>query len=160
MTKIFFFLCLLISSVSFSQEQNFSGKALEDVLLTPDGAEVDFNTVIESHLGKTVLLDFWASWCKDCILGFPDLQKLQAQHPEMDYVFLSLDKDLQRWKEGIEKYNLKGDHYFIQSGWKGPLCQSIDLDWIPRYILLNSDGSIRVYKTITTTDNQLLNQIK
>ena len=48
----------------------------------------------------------------------------------------------------------------IKSGWKGPLCSSNDLDWIPRYILLDASGSIKVYRAITTKDNQLLNQIQ
>jgi thiol-disulfide isomerase/thioredoxin len=106
------------------------------------------------------LIDIWASWCKDCIAGFPDLKKLQQDNPDLDYVFLSLDKEIDRWKAGIKKYDLKGDHYYIKSGWKGPLCSSIDLDWIPRYILLDASGTIKVYRAITTKDNQLLNQIQ
>ena len=153
-------LTILCFSVGFSQEKSFSAEALQDVLIKTSGSEVTFESVLEMHKGKTVLIDIWASWCKDCIAGFPDLKKLQEDNPNINYVFLSLDKDTERWKAGIDKYDLHGRHYFIKHGWKGPLCSSIDLDWIPRYILLDESGQIKVYKAITTKDNQLLNQIQ
>ena len=153
-------LAILFITVAFSQKKSFSEEALNDAVINIRGAEITFNSVLEMHKGKTVLIDFWASWCKDCVKGFPDLKELQNENPEIYYVFLSLDKDIQSWKEGIKKYDLKGDHYYIKSGWKGPLCSSIDLDWIPRYILLDASGTIKVYKAITTKDNQLLNQIQ
>lgn len=153
-------LAILFISVAFSQKKSFSAEALQDHLLNLDGTEITFQEILEQHKGKPVLIDIWASWCKDCIAGFPDLKKLQQDNPEIDYVFLSLDKEEARWKAGIEKYKLEGDHYYIKSGWKGPLCSSIDLDWIPRYILLDASGSIKVYRAITTKDKQLLNQIQ
>ena len=153
-------LAILFISVAFSQKKSFSEEALQDQLLNLDGSEIAFKDIIEQHKGQSVLIDIWASWCKDCIAGFPDLKKLQQDNPDLDYVFLSLDKEIDRWKAGIKKYDLKGDHYFIKSGWKGPLCSSIDLDWIPRYILLDASGTIKVYRAITTKDNQLLNQIQ
>ncbi|WP_167596328.1 TlpA family protein disulfide reductase [Leeuwenhoekiella sp. ZYFB001] len=153
-------LAILFITVAFSQKKSFSEEALNDAVINIRGAEITFNSVLEMHKGKTVLIDFWASWCKDCVKGFPDLKELQNENPEIYYVFLSLDKDIQSWKEGIKKYDLKGDHYYIKSGWKGPLCSSIDLDWIPRYILLDASGTIKVYRAITTKDNQLLNQIQ
>ncbi|RXG27590.1 TlpA family protein disulfide reductase [Leeuwenhoekiella marinoflava] len=159
MKIILAFLTILCFSAGFSQEKSFSTEALKDLVINTSGSEVTFESVLEKHKGKTVLIDIWASWCKDCIEGFPDLKKLQKENPNVFYVFLSLDKDTERWKEGIEKYKLQGSHYFIKSGWKGPLCSSIDLDWIPRYILLDESGKIKVYKAITTKDNQLLNQI-
>ena len=123
-------------------------------MLSMDGDEVTFEQILEAHKGKPVLIDIWASWCKDCIAGFPKLKELQAKNTQMDYVFLSLDKEIDRWKNGIEKYALAGDHYYIKAGWKGDFCTSIDLDWIPRYILLDAKGKIKVYRAIETTDQK------
>ena len=159
MKKITLLFCLFSTSVIFSQQTHFNKEALQDKLVNLDGTAITFAEVLKNHANKPILLDIWASWCKDCIAGFPDLKNLQKKHKDIDYVFLSLDKDLDRWKAGIKKYDLKGDHYYISSGWKGPLCSSIDLDWIPRYILINADGSIQVYKAITTSDNQLKNNL-
>ncbi len=34
--------------------------------------------------GKTVIIDFWATWCPPCLFQVPELNKLQAAHREAD----------------------------------------------------------------------------
>jgi hypothetical protein len=70
-----------------------------------------------------------------------------------------LDKETESWKHGIEKYGVIGENYFIPSGWKGPFCSSIDLDWIPRYMVINPKGEISLYKAIETNDENLLKEL-
>ncbi len=41
---------------------------------TPDGADI---TLYQS-LGKYTLIDFWAAWCRPCLLQIPDLKKTYA----------------------------------------------------------------------------------
>jgi thiol-disulfide isomerase/thioredoxin len=41
-------------------------KALSETLLTPDGSQVAFQDILKKHEGKTVVIEMWASWCKDC----------------------------------------------------------------------------------------------
>src|SRR5699024_6595633 len=31
---------------------------------------------------KLIILDFWATWCKSCIEGFPNLSRLKQEYPE------------------------------------------------------------------------------
>ncbi|MAZ28937.1 MAG: alkyl hydroperoxide reductase [Cytophagaceae bacterium] len=157
--KLSFFALTFFVFLSIHAQETFENKALAENMLSMDGDEVTFEQILEAHKGKPVLIDIWASWCKDCIAGFPKLKELQAKNTQMDYVFLSLDKEIDRWKNGIEKYALAGDHYYIKAGWKGDFCTSIDLDWIPRYILLDAKGKIKVYRAIETTDQNLLNQL-
>ena len=138
----------------------FSEAALKDSFENLDGTALAFESILEKHAGKSIFIDVWASWCKDCIFGLPKLKALQAKNPEMAYVFLSLDKSTAAWKNGIERYGIMGDHYFISSGWKGPMGKFLDLDWIPRFIIVNPMGEIAVYRAIKTTDKNLLNYIK
>src|SRR5690606_25869757 len=37
---------------------------------------------------KLIILDFWATWCKSCIEGFPNLSRLQKEFPEQLDVLL------------------------------------------------------------------------
>jgi hypothetical protein len=71
------------------------------------------------------------------------------------YVFLSLDRTLEKWKKGISKFEIKGDHYFMPAGWNGPFVDFIDLDWITRYMVIDTQGHIKVYKAIKINNNQL-----
>lgn len=159
----FLFLCLGISLFINCQSkpiENFSEQALNDILIQTNGDQISFKNILQKHKGKTVFIDIWASWCKDCRKALPSLQLLQEQHPNTSYVFLSLDRSKNAWKKAIDKYNIKGDHYFMSSGWKGPLGQFLDLDWIPRYMIIDPESKILVYNAIKTTDKNLLNQLK
>jgi thiol-disulfide isomerase/thioredoxin len=155
-------LTVLFLFVTFAQAQQktFSEAALNEVFLSEDNTEIRFSEILQQYKGKTVLIDFWASWCKDCIEGMPKVQKLKKENPEVVFLFLSLDKEFESWKHGIEKYGVIGENYFIPAGWKGDFCSSIDLDWIPRYIILNPEGEISLYKAIETKDDNLLNALK
>jgi hypothetical protein len=56
---------------------------------------------------------------------------------------------------------LIGDHYLIQSAWKGgDFRKQIDLDWIPRYILIDKSGQIVKYRSIEADDSDLINLLK
>lgn len=141
-------------------ETQFSEAALNDQFVALSGESVEFKTILENHKGKTLFIDVWASWCKDCLEGLPSVKVLQEKYPEVDFVFLSLDKSQNAWKKGIDRLQIKGDHYFMQSGWKGAMGTFLDLDWIPRYMILDQQGQIKVFKAIKTSDKTLLNNLK
>jgi len=141
-------------------ETQFSEAALNDQFVALSGESVEFKTILENHKGKTLFIDVWASWCKDCLEGLPSVKVLQEKYPEVDFVFLSLDKSQNAWKKGIDRLQIKGDHYFMQSGWKGAMGTFLDLDWIPRYMIIDQLGQIKVFKAIKTSDKTLLNILK
>ena len=141
-------------------ETQFSEAALNDALLTLNDDSILFKSILEKHQGKTVFIDVWASWCKDCLKGLPSVKALQTEHPEVDFVYLSLDKTQKAWKKGIKRLEIKGDHYFMKSGWKGAMGTFLDLDWIPRYMIIDQQGQIKVFKAIKTSDKTLLNNLK
>jgi thiol-disulfide isomerase/thioredoxin len=155
-------LTVLFLFVTFAQAQQktFSEAALNEVFLSEDNTEIRFSEILQQYKGKTVLIDFWASWCKDCIEGMPMVQQLQKDHPEVVFLFLSLDKEIDSWKNGIEKYGVVGENYFIPAGWKGAFCSSIALDWIRRYMVINTEGEISLYKAIKANDENLLIKLK
>jgi thiol-disulfide isomerase/thioredoxin len=150
---------LLFVTFAQAQEKSFSEAALNDVFVSENNEEITLSEILQQYKGKTVFIDVWASWCKDCIAGMPKVQKLREENPEVVFLFLSLDKETESWKHGIEKYGVIGENYFIPSGWKGPFCSSIDLDWIPRYMVINPKGEISLYKAIETNDENLLKEL-
>ncbi|MCZ4317996.1 TlpA disulfide reductase family protein [Aequorivita viscosa] len=150
---------LLIVTFAQAQQKTFSEAALNEMFLSEANTEIRFSEILHKYKGKTVLIDVWASWCKDCIEGMPKVQNLKKENPEVVFLFLSLDKEIESWKHGIEKYGVIGENYFIPAGWKGAFCSSIDLDWIPRYIMVNPEGEISLYKAIETNDDNLLKEL-
>ncbi len=156
---VYLFVTTLLSCQNRVETQ-FSEAALNDEFVTLNGDSMLFKNILETHKGSTVFIDVWASWCKDCLKGLPSVKVLQAEHPEVDFVYLSLDKTQKAWKKGIERLEIKGDHYFMQSGWKGAMGTFLDLDWIPRYMIIDKQGAIKVFKAIKTSDITLLNNLK
>jgi thiol-disulfide isomerase/thioredoxin len=154
MKKVAALITLLMASISCSnaQPKTFSAEALQGVITTIDGKEVAFQSILKAHEGKTVLIEVWASWCGDCVKAMPKVKEIQAEIPNVDYVFISMDKSLEKWKTGIEKHAVKGDHYWVNdvNGMKGSFGKSIDLDWIPRYIVINKKGEVVLYRAIET----------
>ena len=75
-------------------------------------------------------------------------------------MFLSLDKNQKAWKKGIKRYNVNGEHYFMQSGWKGAFGDFLDLSWIPRYMLINKTGEIVVFDVIEANEEKLIQALK
>ena len=106
-------LYLILFCISFCSCQaqpepaQFSAKALNETLLNTEGKEVSLESVLLSNKGKTILIDIWATWCRDCIEGFPKLKALQKDNPKIVYLFLSLDKSQDAWKRGIKNIILK-----------------------------------------------------
>lgn len=153
---------LLVLSLAFftshSQAQDllaFPEEALNDVFLTEDASEITLEAILDKHEGKTVFIDVWATWCRDCIKGMPKVKKIQSEFKDVEFVFLSLDKEEKSWKKGIKKYQLVGDHYYVSSGWKGSFSTTINLDWIPRYMVVDPSGKITVYRAVEADDARL-----
>ncbi|MEN9488424.1 MAG: hypothetical protein RL494_689 [Bacteroidota bacterium] len=152
MKKILSILSLFLLNISCSNAQmtTFTPTALSDKLISRDGSEINLNRIILSHKDKTIVIEVWASWCSDCVKNMPNIKKLQETHTNADFVFLSCDKSMDAWAKGIEKHELKGDHYLIPDGMKGTFAKAIDLNWIPRYIIVDKTGKIALYNAIET----------
>lgn len=145
---------LIIAFATFScsqaQKTEFSKKALSETLLDSNGEQIKFQDILKNQKGKTTVIEIWASWCGDCVKAMPKLKELQANNPNVSYVFISMDKTADKWKEGIEKHQIEGSHFMANDGMKGNFGKAIDLDWIPRYIIIDKTGKIILYRAIET----------
>jgi thiol-disulfide isomerase/thioredoxin len=136
--------------------QPFPDTVRNVALVRPDGSEVALGNVLDGTKGRKVLVDMWASWCRDCIVGLPDVKSLQKSFGNnVVFLFLSVDKDDAKWKSAIERYGISGEHYRVKGAWKTPLSNYIALDWIPRYLVLDENGMVIQPKAIHANDASL-----
>lgn len=152
MKNILLLLIVAITNMSCAQNKEFSSESLAYELTTLEQGKATFQSVIEKHKGKKVLIEIWAGWCSDCVKAMPKVKELQNVHPNVDYVFISMDKSFDKWKEAVAKHQLEGDLYWVndEKMMKGTFGKSIELDWIPRYIVLNEKGEIELFRAIET----------
>lgn len=164
MKKILLILSIVMTTISCSnaQEKQFSEEALNGTLTTSEGKEIAFRNVLEKYKGKTILIEVWASWCSDCIKAMPKVKEIQKENSDVVYVFISMDKSFEKWNEGIKKHEIEGEHYWVndEKGMKGSFGQSIDLDWIPRYIIVRGEMEVTLYRAIEKDFEKINKELK
>jgi thiol-disulfide isomerase/thioredoxin len=148
---------ILISACSFERPTEFSELALNDQVTSLKGTKSSFKEVLRVHKGKKIVVNVWASWCADCIRGLPTVKQLQKEFPEVVFLFLSVDEGVNSWKRGIERFKIKGEHYNLPKGMKdGEFVDFLNLRWIPRYLVLDENGGITLYKAIKSSDKRIV----
>lgn len=164
MKKIILFAIIVSIILAFMEndKENFSDESLSAKLTTEQNSEIQFKDILKKHHGKATVIEVWASWCGDCVKAMPKIKELQVNNPEVDYIFISMDKSADKWKEGIKKHELKGEHYWVNDPemMKGEFGKSINLNWIPRYIILDKTGKISIYKAIETDFDKINQTLK
>ena len=93
--------------------------------------------------GKYVVLDFWASWCKDCRAEMPAVKDLYGKYASDDVVFLgvSFDTDLQAMIDYSVEAEIPWMCVCNQIKMKeNPISVAYGLHWIPTMFLINPEG--------------------
>jgi peroxiredoxin len=98
---------------------------------------------LQSHRGKVVWLDFWASWCPPCLSSLPELEELRKQMPagEFQIVAVNLDEDKKKALKFLAR-NPVG--YPSGSDPQGALPDRYGLETMPTSYLIDRDGVVRV----------------
>lgn len=143
----------------------FAERALKQEFVGLDGKFINLEQILAQYKDKVVLIDVWAAWCPDCIKAVPTMQEIKKEFTSVVFLNLSLDKTQDSWKEAIKKHEIEGEHYFSMEGkgMKGDFGKALDLNWIPRYIVVGKDGKIALYNATEKNFEEikeLLNKIQ
>ena len=134
-----------------------SGKALEGTLRRAQlpGNEMlvggtfidDTEYKAEDYAGKTVLIDFWATWCGPCRGEIPNVKKLYAYYHEKGFeiIGISSDRDVETLKKFIEKEEMPWkqmmrDKALVADG--QTMGEYYGVTGIPTMILIGPDGKV------------------
>ncbi|MCC9044567.1 TlpA family protein disulfide reductase [Myroides sp. M-43] len=140
----------------------FAQRALEQEFAELDGKAITLQQILEQQKGKAIVIDVWAAWCPDCIKAVPTMKEIKKEFPNVVFVNLSLDKTEEAWKEAIKKYGIEGLQYYSKEGkgMKGDFGKSLDLNWIPRYIVVDKEGNIAYYNATEKNFDQIKDLLK
>lgn len=116
---------------------------------SPDGKEMNLQTL---NKGRYVIVDFWASWCKPCRLSNPQLvkgynalkgKKFKNAPAGIAIASVSLDMNVDHWKEAIKKDKLSWDfHISDLKGWSSQLAAEWGIEVVPQVFLLDPNGKL------------------
>jgi thiol-disulfide isomerase/thioredoxin len=112
-------------------------------LIEKSGIRTFFSDILKNNSKKLIYVDVWASWCGPCIEQMTYLKKYEEKIQEStNIISISVDTDSEKWKNAMKKYNLERNQYLMPNESAKEFNRSLNIDGIPRYILINNDGDI------------------
>ncbi len=157
---LFLLLSLILAGCNLKSPTNFTEEALKDSFFDINNKSIQFKEILTKHKGQKILINVWASWCRDCVVGFPNLKEFQKNNPTVKYVFLSTNRSVFSWKKAIDKYELQGDHYFVKNGLNSAFGDFLNSNWVPRYLVVNENGTLDLFKAKKITDKSIVEALK
>jgi len=107
-------------------------------IITPDGKQMKLSDM----KGKVVYLNFWASWCKQCvgeIIKEGKMKELIKNKP-LEFVYVSIDNDTAADNKLIAKYRMEGLFTHATGAWSAPEVQLYGVQSLPAYFLIDDEG--------------------
>jgi thiol-disulfide isomerase/thioredoxin len=96
---------------------------------------------LAAYKGKTMLLNFWATWCAPCVKEMPSLDKLQAEMGKDRFVVLPLSLDTSSRPKVAPFYadrKLVNLGIYFDKGKK--VMSALDVSVLPTSILIDGQG--------------------
>ena len=121
---------------------------------TVEGGQFD----LTSLKGKVVLVDFWATWCSNCVRDMGAVKKLYDMYHEKGFevVAISADDDRARLDDFLAKNKFPWTNLHERAG-RHPALQYYGIHSYPTTILIGQDGKVI---SINPLDEKLQEQVK
>ena len=175
MKRKFFWAVLLLIGVSAemkaqSQQSDFDAKYATELIKpgtvapdfkmkTPDGKNFQFSKWAK---GKTVVLDFWASWCPDCRKDAPEVVRLYQEYRQkgIEFLGISMDTDVEAWKKAIEKFGIEYPQVSELKKFKETdIAKAYGVKWIPSMVVVGADGKVALSTVLTYKVDKYLKEL-
>ncbi|MFK7968045.1 MAG: TlpA family protein disulfide reductase [Rickettsiaceae bacterium] len=139
---------------SFIPDENFFDKEGNKVFL-------------DQFEGKTILVNFWASWCGSCVEELPSLDVLQKDFRKLPFEVIAVSEDFKGIDAAEAHFNKYGiRHLKLYHDYQNSLFRAMSVVGLPTAFLINPEGKIKfIFKGNTkwheeSIRNILLSEIK
>lgn len=101
---------------------------------------------LSEYFGKVLYIDIWATWCAPCCAEIPYIENHVAHYkdqPGIQFISISIDTNQQAWRAKLEKDQPQWLQFVCSSDEYKQLSRQWGVTSIPRFIIVNADGTIR-----------------
>jgi len=146
--------------VKYATELVKVGTVAPDFMMkTPDGKTIQLS---EYAKGKTVVLDFWASWCPDCRKDAPEVVRLyEKYHPNgIEFIGISMDTDVEAWKNAIKQFFINYPQVSELKKFKETdIAKAYGVKWIPSMVVVGPDGLVKLSTVMIDKVDKYLSEL-
>jgi thiol-disulfide isomerase/thioredoxin len=109
------------------------------------GKSLDGRTVdLAQHLGRVVLIQYWATWCGPCKTDMALLKDLVAEYgsSKLSVIGVNLDSSLNEAREFLASYRLPWPQIYEEGGLDSRPANEMGILTLPTMILIGQDGKV------------------
>lgn len=158
------------ANAQFGPQQDFDSKYATELIKpgtvapdfkmqTPDGKKFEFAKFAK---GKTVVLDFWASWCPDCRKDAPEVVRMYETYKQhgIEFLGVSMDTDVAAWKNAVEKFGITYPQVSELKKFKETdIAKTYGVKWIPSMVVVGPDGKVALSSVLTYKVDKYLKEL-
>jgi thiol-disulfide isomerase/thioredoxin len=92
---------------------------------------------LKQYLGKTIFINFWATWCKPCIQEMPFIKEMQNILQNENIIFLmASNESAERIKEFSDGHDYKFNYVRIENS------EEMNVQALPTTFIFNPEGNL------------------
>ena len=103
------------------------------------------NVKLSDYKGKHLLIDFWASWCKQCRMKIKELKKEYDRLQELgiEVIAISCDKKKEDWLKAVEEDQPMWEQLRVDQEINGSdTADDYKVEFLPTLYLISPDGMV------------------